>query len=303
MTMKSLLDRSSASLSAPEGSLLVEARGSGSGPQPVDALQLIRRLERLAADAKGPAALVFDADGTLWAGDVGSDTFTQAFTERLLREDARSALLAEVEAHGLGADLELQGARPEDADANLLAQEIQRAFDEGRYSERATSELQVWAYAGWTEGELREHTRRTLKRRRHLSQIRHTLLPVILWAREARLRAVIVSASPQIVVEEAARDLGFGPEDIVAGRGQAADGVLLPALAGSLPYGPDKVRAGKRLLGNVAWLAAFGDSDFDAEMLSESKLPVLVRPRPALLERLGQLPRAVLFMDAPPQEP
>lgn len=294
---------SSTPVTAPDGSLLLDTPSSASGPESVDAWELIRRLERLAADAKGRAAVIFDADGTLWTGDVGSDAFVHAFTEGLLREDARPALLAEVKAHGLGAELELQGTRPEDADANLLAQELQRAFSEGRYPERATSEMQVWAYAGWTEAELREHTRRTLKRREHLSQIHHTLLPVMLWAREARLRAVIVSASPQLVVEEAARDLGFGPDDIVAGRAQAADGVFLPALAGSLPYGPDKVRAGKRLLGNVNWLAAFGDSDFDAEMLSESKLPVLVRPRPALLDRLGQLRRAVLFADAPPHHP
>lgn len=274
-----------------------DAARPGDALASIDALGLIQRLEALARDTKGPAALVFDADGTLWNGDVGVDVFTQATEERLLRDDARQALIAEVLEHDLTEHVAPDGRPIEDLDVNQLGHQLQRALDDGHYPERAATEMQVWAYAGWTERELREHARRTLKQREHLSRIHHGLLPVLLWAREARIRTVIVSASPQVVVEEASRDLGFAPNDIVAGRAQVGAGGYLPALAEPLPYGAGKVHAGRRLLADSEWLAVFGDSGFDAEMLSESKLPVLVRPRSALLERIAELPGAMLFAD------
>lgn len=269
---------------------------SGTLPS-LDALGLIRRLEELARTTKSPAALVFDADGTLWTGDVGVDVFTQACEQGLLRDEAKRALIAEIVEHGLAGELQLEGRDPEDADVNLLGRELQRALERGAYPEQAATEMQVWAYAGWTERELREHTRRTLAQRQHLSRIHHLLLPVLLWARAARIRTVIVSASPQVVVEEAARDLGFDAADIVGGRAKMDEDGYLPALEEPLPYGAGKVRAGAALLGNAEWLAVFGDSGFDAEMLSQAKLPVLVRPRSALLARVAELPRAVVFAD------
>jgi phosphoserine phosphatase len=261
----------------------------------VDALGLIRSLEPLARRATGTAALIFDADGTLWTGDVGVDTFTDALEKRLLRDEVRDALIAEIFEHGLASDLELEGRSPEDVDVNLLGQQLHRAFELGRYPEQAATEMQVWAYAGWSERELREHARESLNARQHITQVFGPLLPVLIWARDAGLRTVIVSASPQIVVEEAARTLGFAPKDITAGRAKSGPQGFLPELASPLPYGPGKVRAGRLLLGTTEWLAAFGDSGFDAEMLSQAKLAVAVRPRAELLERLDEIPGAVLF--------
>lgn len=266
----------------------------------LDALALIRLLDPLVRRAERPCALVFDADGTLWSGDVGIDTFTDALAKGLLRDPAREALLAQVLEHGLGTELEERGESPESLDANALGQHLQRAFEQGRYPERAATEMQVWAYAGWTEQELREHAREALNTRQHISQIHQPLVPVLIWAREAGVRTVIVSASPQVVVEEAARTLGFASSDIVAGRPKQGPSGYLPELASPLPYGPGKVRAGRLLLGSATeWIAAFGDSGFDAEMLSQAKLAVGVRPRAELLERLPTLPNPVLFEGAP----
>src|SRR5690606_20823022 len=99
---------------------------------------------------------------------------------------------------------ELEGA-PEEIDVNLLGQSLQRAVERGTYPERAATEMQVWAYAGWTEAELREHARRCLAQRNFVSRIRRSLVPLVLRARELHLRTVVISASPRIVVEEAAR--------------------------------------------------------------------------------------------------
>ncbi|MBM4363102.1 MAG: hypothetical protein FJ104_10505, partial [Deltaproteobacteria bacterium] len=64
----------------------------------VDAKGAIARL--VAARGPGPAALGFDADGTLWAGDVGEDVFLHACDRGLLREAATPALRAVVARHG-----------------------------------------------------------------------------------------------------------------------------------------------------------------------------------------------------------
>ena len=39
-----------------------------------------------------PAAIAFDADGTLWSGDVGEDMFQYALEQKLLRPSALPAL-------------------------------------------------------------------------------------------------------------------------------------------------------------------------------------------------------------------
>lgn len=262
----------------------------------LDALALIRQLEPMARRAKKSCAVVFDADGTLWDGDVGVETFTEALERGLLKEAVREALLGEVREHDLASELELdEEGQAESLDVNVLASRLHRAFELGRYPERAATEMQAWAYAGWTEEELRTHAREALNRRHHISQIYQPLLPVLIWARDQGVRTIIVSASPQVIVEEAARHLGFAPGDIVAGRARRNASGYLPALAEPLPYGPDKVKAGRQIVGSAEWLAAFGDSAFDAEMLSQAKLPVAVRPRPELLERLPAIPGAVLF--------
>lgn len=258
--------------------------------------ELMERVETLAQEVPGPGALVFDADGTLWEGDIGIDAFQVALERGLLREEVREALIAEVFKHRLEGELELDEA-PEETDVNLLGQGLQRAFERGIYPERAATEMQVWAYAGWTEAEIREHARDCLIRGRLVSRIRRPLLPLLLRARELGLRTVVVSASPRIFVEEAARHLGFGPSDIAGGRAKRNAAGFLPALAEALPYGPGKVKAGRAVVGQATWLAVFGDSAFDAEMLSEAKLPVAVCPRPELLERLPEIPGAVLFED------
>ncbi len=272
----------------------------------LDALALIRQLEPLARGAqvaggqqaaggegaRMPGALVCDADGTLWTSDVGIDVFVDALANDLLRDEAREALRREVLAHNLAGDVDLDSL-----DANALGKHLQRAFELGVYAEKPATEMQVWAYAGFTEDELRSHTREALRRSDQDSHIYQPLLPVLIWARDAGLRTVIVSASPQIVVEEAARALDFMPTDIVAGRTTRDGARLLAELSEPLPYGDAKAHAGRRILGDTPWLATFGDSAFDVAMLSEAKLPVAVRPKPELLAQLPSIPGAVRLLD------
>ena len=67
----------------------------------ITSADLLSRLNEELGDASSAAAMVFDADGTLWSGDVGDDLFFHATERDLLREDARDALVELADGHGL----------------------------------------------------------------------------------------------------------------------------------------------------------------------------------------------------------
>ena len=52
--------------------------------------RVLEQMQR--ALTEGPAAVAFDADGTLWSGDVGEDFFLFCVRERLLKAEASEAL-------------------------------------------------------------------------------------------------------------------------------------------------------------------------------------------------------------------
>lgn len=264
----------------------------------LDTLSLIRKLAAAHRATEGACALVFDADGTLWTCDVGVDAFVDAFERGLLKESVRDALLAEAKEHGLDRATDGERVALDSLDQNALGRHLERAFELGVYAEKSATEMQAWAYGGFNEQELRAHARESLSRHQHASQIHQPLMPILIWARESNVRTVIVSASPQIVVEEAAKSLGFAAADIVAGRLRTNGAHYLPELEEPLPYGEQKAIAGRRVLGDAVWLATFGDSAFDVAMLSQAKLPVAVRPKPELVEQLPTIEGVVRLVEA-----
>ena len=122
------------------------------------------------------------------------------------------------------------------------------------------------------------------------------MAPILTWARNAGVRTVMVTASPQAVAEVAGAECGFAPTQIVGCQPVLSGSVVEPMLSAPIPYGDEKARAGRQLLGEAEWLAAFGDSDLDFDMLARARLPVAVRPKPTLLQRLSGLDHAVVLM-------
>lgn len=230
-------------------------------------------------------AVVFDADGTLWRHDVGSVVFNYALQQRVLREDARSELTFAARKH----DVRLAAG----ADANAVAAEVARAYSAHAFDERAAAEIQVWAYAGLTTSDFRELTRQALRNKNHSDGVHTGVVELAEWVRQQGFRSLIVSASPRWVVEEAAAQWGFGPDDIAAGDPcmSADDPPLIRCgMAAPLPYGPDKVTAGRALLGDQTWLAALGDSAFDLDMFREALLAGGIGNKPQMLAGLAPLP-------------
>ena len=73
------------------------------------------------SDSAG-SGLAFDADGTLWSGDVGEDVFEWACERELLRADPREALDRAAVAHGV----------PTAGSTSRLAHALYSAYRSGR---------------------------------------------------------------------------------------------------------------------------------------------------------------------------
>ena len=190
-----------------------------------------------AREAGGTAA--FDADGTLWADDIG---------EAFLR------------------DLERDGRVPAGA---WRGYEDRLAVDPvDAYGYSAT------VMAGMTEAEVRERSARFFPE--HFGP---RLFPVVRELVEALVsggvQVAIVSASHRWLIEAAARALGV-PH--VAGVAvQVEDGVLTDRLVQPLPAGEGKVHWAKALLGGPPSLAV-GNGAIDLDLLRSAAHRLVICP-------------------------
>lgn len=245
----------------------------------IDERSLLARLSSLAERA-GRGILAFDGDGTLWSGDVGEDVFNRAVTSALLRPEAREALAREARTHGIDSG----------GSASELAARLFAAYLAGGYPERDACAMMTWCYAGFSRQELLELTRHAFAETDLADRLHRELEPILSFARQAELRVVVVSASPQLLVEEAASHWGLPPESVTASK-PAFDGErILPRLASPVPYAEAKPTALRALVGDGELLASFGDNVFDIDLLRAARIGVAVRPKPALRVRLPDLP-------------
>ena len=246
----------------------------------VRAAELIAALEpRLSSASAGTSALAFDADGTLWSGDVGDDVFRFAVSHDRLREDARAEVERQAVTRGF----------PVFANVNRTAEHLFDMYVAGRYPERDICELMTWCYAGHSLAEMRELALEALEAAKHAQRLHEELRPVLEFARSRGARTVVISASPRATVEQAARSWGFAAADIAASTPHVVGGVIHSAMAGAIPYAAGKVAAGRALLGAARWVASFGDNVFDVEMMQEAEMAIAVRPKPALEARLADI--------------
>ncbi|AKT36987.1 HAD family hydrolase [Chondromyces crocatus] len=260
--------------------------------------EVLGRLERAFAgwsEDDGPRVVATDADQTLWDGDVGFDLFEALLDARGTRAEARAALAVEAEACGLS-------VKPGD-DAHALAARLYEVFEAGGYEESRAFAMMAWAFAGWSEDEVRGFADRTFARLRLEERVRPGLLAVVRWAQAHRVRVLVVSASPQLAVERAVVAFDIPPADVMAMCPKVEAGIVQPSMAAPPTYGRGKVLAVERALGARAGgatklLAAFGDSVYDADMMRLSVVPVAVTPAPKLLAVCGSIP-GVVVLDQP----
>jgi phosphatidylglycerophosphatase C len=247
----------------------------------LDSARLVSRLE--AALGSGQAAIALDADGTLWSGDVAEDVFSYAVERELLRAEPADALARAAIAGGIDGS----------GTPSQIAKRVFEAYLAGRYPEREVCELMAWCFAGFTSAEVAALTRDVLAEKNLEQRLQRELEPVLDWARRRNVRAVVISASPRPIVETAAELWGIATGDIAASTAELEAGRLAPRLLEAIPYAETKVAHGLRLIGAARWLASFGDSGFDADMLAAADLRVAVRPKPSLRDQAFRIPRLI----------
>jgi phosphoserine phosphatase len=244
----------------------------------IDERALLARLVSLAEGVEN-GLLAFDGDGTLWTGDVGEDVFNQAVTQGLLRAEAREALEREALAYGI----DRQGTTSE------LAARLFAAYLAGAYPEREVCAMMTWCYAGFSRAEMLALAQHAFAETDLADRLHRELEPVLNLAKETGLRVVVVSASPQLIVEEAVGLWGIVASNVTASRPVFEGERIAPRLASPVPYAEGKPVALRALAPSHELLASFGDNVFDIEMLRAARLGIAVRPKPALRVRLPEL--------------
>ena len=255
--------------------------------------ELIERLA--AARARVPAGaralLAFDADNTIWKGDVGVDLFEALLAEDAVRPSAAAALERLAREVGVGVGLGPVGA------ARALYESWEKQLTPSCPEDR-TFAMQAWIYAGFTPAELAAFAERVLEKARLADRIRPEVREIVAWARENGVEVVVASASPRTPVEVGVRHLGVGPESVFAMTSKVVDGVLAPELTGVFVYAEGKATAVKEGRPGAVVLGGFGDSAYDAALMRMSAVPVAVGPGPGLLRAAASVPGLVELVTA-----
>ncbi|MBL8918748.1 MAG: haloacid dehalogenase-like hydrolase [Myxococcaceae bacterium] len=179
-----------------------------------------------------PRVAVFDADGTLWRGDVGEDLLRYLAANGLLPRGASGAY-ARYEA--------LHAVSPPEAYGYA-----------------------VQVMAGMAEQEL-EDTCTSFFTRRFLGRVFPFVRPLFQVLRDARVAVWLCSASPRWIVEAGARGLGVDPANVIGVDAEVRQGVLTDELKLPVTAGPGKVTWLARR--GVSYGFAAGNGELDRDML------------------------------------
>ncbi len=248
-------------------------------------LEQLRRVHSAPSGAHGPVALAFDADGTLWSGDVGFDLFKAALASRALRPAAQSALAAEAHAAGLSASA--------DEDANEIALRLFAAWAAGDVGDERAFRMMAWAFAGFGDDEMLAFAEETQKASGLAARLHGSAAEVIRWAHGADIEVWVVSASPRAAVVTGARHFEIPPSRVIGVTPILAASVLTTELVEPISYEAGKPLAFRAQAPGTGLLAAFGDTASDVPLFLAAHLGVAVGPNDRLRAAAGSVPGLV----------
>jgi phosphatidylglycerophosphatase C len=233
--------------------------------------------------------LATDGDGTLWTGDVGDALFEVTVREGWIGDDALQPLRAELVAN-----------LPDEQLPKTAAETVHlmwRRYLEGRFPEDRIWAAMAWCMAGTPLAEVAARAREMLEGPFDLpSRLIPEAIAVLRWADARGVATWLVSSSPRVVVEAAAaivaREAGVTVPSVLAMTPRIEDGVIRAALDGTLTYGEGKATALDEALAESkrSILAAMGDNAPDVAMLRRARVPLAIRPKPALRAIIGEIP-------------
>lgn len=245
----------------------------------VSVLDVLGRLKEALSAGLSQPTLAFDADGTLWSGDIGNDLFEALLAARGIREDSRAALWREADSAGL----DLSG------DATELGRGLYEAHLAGRYDEERAFAMMAWAFAGYTLEEARAFAMDVFARVGLRERLHRFLEPILEWASAESIPVWVVSASPAFAVELGVGFLGIPKERVVAMLPNMDGERIATGLSRPAVYGHAKPASFFAACPGRGILGAFGDSSYDAPLLAASRVPVAVRPKQGLLARAHEV--------------
>lgn len=187
------------------------------------------------------AAVAFDADGTLWRGDVGEDFLRYAAAQGFVARDAYRTY----EAH--------------------LAVDLATAYG-----------FCAQVLAGRTEAWVEAEAQRFFDQR-FAGRVFRYVRPLLAAVARKGLQPWIVSASPRWLVQAGARRLGMPAEQVLAVSVPVVDGKLTGAVQRPVPCGAGKA-AVLRAAG-VRPFFALGNGAIDVDMLAAAEHALVVAPR------------------------
>jgi phosphatidylglycerophosphatase C len=243
---------------------------------------VVTRLDA-ARRARPGGAVAFDGDGTLWSGDVGDDLFRAFLVKGRVEPPAATAIEAFAREHGVSAP----------PGGTRLAAAIYDAYLAGSVPEEPVCEVMTYACAGWPAKDVAAFAREVVLGAGLPARLQAETARVVEWAAHAGVEAFVVSASPLVVVVEAARALGFDAAHVLAATPVERDGLQCADVLRPIPYGEGKVTRLREKMGDRPLYAAFGDNVFDIPLLRAADVGVAVRAKPRLIARAGEVPGLV----------
>lgn len=237
-----------------------------------------------ALDGAPPGVLLWDADFTLWATDIGFLAWRRSVDWGRLREAATEPISEELIAIGAMPRFEPH------ADGRQLMEYARH----GGVSDEALISVMVTCFAGWTPAELEdlgaEIARHELGRECHEGI--HELLAEL--ARRGH-RSIVITASSESLVRGAVRELALPVEDIIGIQARLDDeGRIGNRVAPPLSFHDGKVTAWRARAATLnpedrPILGAFSDSASDRAMLElASRLRGAVHPSARLLRTVEE---------------
>ena len=230
--------------------------------------ELLGRLDEGLRQSDRSAVLAFDADGTLWEGDVTRDLVSWAMSERPLLPDCLPALHALAAEHGL----------PIVDDPHAQLGTALGAYSKGRLPELRAIECVTYAFAGHDRASFERIVELSTERAQLATRFRATMRELFDWAATNRVPVHVVSASPRTAVEHALRTLGLAAAAVAGTELRTVGSRFIADLAGEVPYGSAKVDALRGLCGGASVVGAFGDDVRDRELLALGRIAVAVCP-------------------------
>ncbi len=227
-------------------------------------------------------AVATDADGTLWSTDVGDELFTDLAERHDFRGSARDGLRERARAW----------LDPDALDDLALAHALMAFYRAGTISIGDICALQAEAVGERSEDDLAQLYARVAARVAATVRPEVRALLQTLTARGFTVHVVSGSLGDAVAACMRAAEL---PHTTVAGATLARDGAWVQGrCVGEIPLFEGKVRA---LSAAGAWPAALGlgDGGWDVTFLRDVFAPVLVHPKPALLDAMAGHTRAVVI--------